>query len=174
MTGRGFFVGLHHRDQALPAQAESRRALAPPPLTMNPQRVVPRISPGGLSKTTGLSPSHYSMIALAPAWPRRSSSGEGRRSASGSAIEEAVAILRELAPLSESAVTEDEPFWVILFSEITPTHVRWTWAGRVPRGMLTVVVGSPDRGKTLLPWRSPRCYHADISPAGFTALRGRC
>lgn len=39
---------------------------------------------------------------------------------------------------------------VVRLSEVEPQEVEWLWAGRVPRGKLTLIVGDPDTGKSFL------------------------
>ena len=36
------------------------------------------------------------------------------------------------------------------FSNIAPKPLRWLWAGRVPLGKLTLLIGDPGLGKSLL------------------------
>jgi putative DNA primase/helicase len=36
------------------------------------------------------------------------------------------------------------------FSEITPESLRWLWPGRIPRGKLTLLIGDPGLGKSLV------------------------
>jgi len=40
--------------------------------------------------------------------------------------------------------------WVDHLSQVTPRTVNWLWPGRVPVGKMTLLVGDPGRGKSLL------------------------
>jgi hypothetical protein len=55
---------------------------------------------------------------------------------------------------------------VTSFSEIKPTPVAWLWPDRVPLGMLTLLIGDPGLGKSLL-----TCWLAgDVSRKGRAVL----
>lgn len=40
--------------------------------------------------------------------------------------------------------------YTVTLAEVKPERVNWLWPGRVPRGMLTLLVGDPGLGKSLL------------------------
>ncbi len=42
------------------------------------------------------------------------------------------------------------PAKLICFSEIQPKQLRWVWLNRIPAGKLSLIVGDPDKGKSLI------------------------
>ena len=40
--------------------------------------------------------------------------------------------------------------WLTRMSDVAPRAIRWLWPGRVPLGKVTLLVGDPGRGKSLL------------------------
>src|SRR4051812_25513934 len=44
----------------------------------------------------------------------------------------------------------DNGGYTVTLAEVKPERVSWLWPGRVPLGMLTLLVGDPGLGKSLL------------------------
>jgi hypothetical protein len=44
----------------------------------------------------------------------------------------------------------DEPSNIIWFSDIEPVDIQWLWPNRIPVGRITLLVGLPGKGKSLL------------------------
>ena len=53
-------------------------------------------------------------------------------------------------PTTSSPCPDDDEIEFIKASTVAPANVRWAWAGWMPLGMLTLLVGLPGRGKTTL------------------------
>lgn len=60
-----------------------------------------------------------------------------------------------LAELVDATEEYKEEKWtrkadVVRMSEIEPEDVQWLWPGRIPQGMITLIVGDPDLGKSYM------------------------
>ncbi len=62
---------------------------------------------------------------------------------------------------------------VIWFSEIEPVEIDWLWPGRIPAGRITLLVGLPGKGKSLVTVdMAARVSNGTTWPDGATCPRG--
>lgn len=75
----------------------------------------------------------------------------------------------------DSSIAKPHPDGLVLqrVSDIKPEQVNWLWAGRIPRGKLTLLVGDPEAGKTFVSLDfAARVSRGTMWPDGAPAPRG--
>ena len=61
------------------------------------------------------------------------------------------ALKKDSSPLTDTSVTPDEPSAILIpMNTVSPEDVDWLWPGRIPRAMLTLIVGDPGTAKSYL------------------------
>lgn len=70
----------------------------------------------------------------------------------GGTLDALVELVRNTPEWKPTAETPNSKVGAVLrcFSDIAPKPLRWLWAGRIPLGKLTLLIGDPGLGKSLL------------------------
>ncbi len=168
---------------AMQRVAESGRPLDSELIAAELERVGQLDDVGGreylLALTEGLPRSlnigHYARVVLRAARKRSLlAAGQAISAAAAAPDSEPADIVSDWAPrLAAIAAAVERPLVGTLLADVQPECVRWLWAGRIPRGKLTVLDGDPGLGKSTLTLDlAARVSRGQIMPDGTPGISG--
>ena len=70
--------------------------------------------------------------------------------AHGRSADDLMEVVEEAEPWGEGGEAEGSSGGFITLADVKEEELRWLWAGRIPRGKLTILEGDPDLGKSMV------------------------